>query len=282
MITNIEKGQFAKLFNRGGYVLNFTTGDFDAFTLASVGVALCEHYGMSKGKSLNAFINEADDDQTFRLFRDLLEYYEENYRTEYEENPGDPYASYRFDRTYSDLYAKCKSILVREGHSASSVNQAASYLKERFTSEYLDQQIDLLSRMRTENPTEAIGKAKELIESCCKTILEEQGVEIETSWDISRLISETEKLLRISARDVDDSTRSGKIVKKLFGSLHGVAISVAEFRNAYGSGHGKSASFQPVPIRHAKLAVGSSLTLCEYLWETYEWRIANGLLARRR
>ena len=26
--------------------------------------------------------------------------------------------------------------------------------------------------MQSENPTEAIGKSKELIESCCKTILE--------------------------------------------------------------------------------------------------------------
>ena len=32
---------------------------------------------------------------------------------------------------------------------------------------------------------------------------------------MSRLISETEKLLRIAARDVDDTTQAEKIVKKL-------------------------------------------------------------------
>ena len=281
MITDIEKGKFIKLFNRGGYVLDFTTGDFDAFTMASIGVPLCEHYKASKGKSLNAFVYEASDEQAFQLLKDLLEYYEENYHQEFDEVPDDPFASGKFDRSNKELYHRCHAVIDRELHTMTPVNQAASYLKERFTSDYLDKQIDLLSKMRTENPTEAIGKAKELIESCCKTILEEQGVVLEKSWDVSRLITETEKLLRISARDVDATSQAGRTVKKLFGSLHGVAISIVEFRNAYGSGHGRSASFQAVPVRHAKLAVGSSLTLCEYIWETYEWRIQQGVLMLR-
>lgn len=48
-MTGIEKGCFLRLFNRGGYVLNFTTDSFDTFTKSSVGVALCARYGLSKG-----------------------------------------------------------------------------------------------------------------------------------------------------------------------------------------------------------------------------------------
>ena len=40
-MTEIEKGCFLSLFNRGGYVLNFTTDSFDTFTMSSVGVSLC-------------------------------------------------------------------------------------------------------------------------------------------------------------------------------------------------------------------------------------------------
>ena len=40
-MTEIEKGCFLRLFNRGGYVLDFTTDSFYAFTKSSVGVALC-------------------------------------------------------------------------------------------------------------------------------------------------------------------------------------------------------------------------------------------------
>ena len=43
-LTNIEIGTFLKLFNRGGYVLDFTTNDFDVFTMESIGIALCNEY----------------------------------------------------------------------------------------------------------------------------------------------------------------------------------------------------------------------------------------------
>ena len=39
-MEKVEVGGFLRLFNRGGYVLNFSTSSFDAFTLDSVGVAL--------------------------------------------------------------------------------------------------------------------------------------------------------------------------------------------------------------------------------------------------
>lgn len=74
MMTNMEKGALVKLFNRGGYVLDFSTPDFDAFTLDSVGVALCQKYGLSKGKSLIAYIDEANPEDSYKLLSDLLEY----------------------------------------------------------------------------------------------------------------------------------------------------------------------------------------------------------------
>lgn len=58
VLSKIEIGAFLKLFNRGGYVLDFSTNDFDVFTLDSVGVAVCDKYEMSKGKSLTAYIND--------------------------------------------------------------------------------------------------------------------------------------------------------------------------------------------------------------------------------
>ena len=280
MITDIEKGKFLKLFNRGGYVLDFSTNGFDVFTMASVGIPLCQHYQASKGQSLTAFLYEASDAQAFKILSDLLEYYEENYRPEFDDAEKQSYSLGKYDRSNKGTYLRCRKIIDREKTHSTPFVETAEYLKSKFSSEYLNKQIDLLSRMRTENPTEAIGKSKELIESCCKTILEEQGVAVEKNWDVSRLISETEKLLHISAKQVDENAPAAKHVKKLLGSLHGVAIGVAEFRNEFGSGHGKSASFRAAPVRHAKLAVGCSLTLCEYLWETYEWRIETGALSR--
>ena len=61
-ITKREEGTFLMLFNRNGYVLNFSTNDFDVFTTNSIGEALCEKFGLSKGKSLTAYLSSASDE----------------------------------------------------------------------------------------------------------------------------------------------------------------------------------------------------------------------------
>lgn len=269
MLSNIEIGCFVNLFNRGGYVLNFTTADFDAFTLQHVGIPLCSRYGLSKGKSLLAFTEDADNAEVAKLLFALLEYYEIYYQKEYETPAWDDLGYSAYDAERTRLYFKCRELRDRELSLSSNIDNQVAYIKTKFTSVYMRDQIDLLMEMRTRNPTEAIGKAKELVESCCKTILEEYGVSIDSNWDVAKLSKETAKCLRI---DVDSPKREDKIVKQILGSLQGIASGLAEFRNAFGSGHGKSDNFVPLPIRHAKLAVGSAVTLVEYYWETFEWR----------
>lgn len=275
MLSNIEKGCFLTLFNRDGYVLNFSTADFDIFTMQSVGVPLCAHYGLSKGKSLTAYINDANNADAQKLLFDLLEYYETYYGPEYDPDQKDDFQSYAHKKDMRSNYLKCRAIADREQSSNAPIAASAAYLKASFDSDYMTEQIDLLMRMRTENPTDAIGKSKDLIESCCKTILESQGVAYDKSWTVAQLVKETSKVLDVDGNSIDPNG-VGKIVKQILGGLQGVASGIAEFRNRYGTGHGKSASFEGLPVRHAKLAVGSAVTLVEYLWETYEWRKQQG------
>ena len=44
----------SRLFNKGGYVLVFSTTKFDDFTEECVGLRLTEHYSLSKGASLES------------------------------------------------------------------------------------------------------------------------------------------------------------------------------------------------------------------------------------
>ena len=85
-ISKQEEGAFLQLFNRGGYVLNFSTNGFDVFTTNSVGEVLCEKYRLSKGRSLVAYLNSASDENRIKLILDLFHYYEENMEFEYNEN----------------------------------------------------------------------------------------------------------------------------------------------------------------------------------------------------
>jgi hypothetical protein len=262
------------LFNRGGYVLNFSTNDFDIFTLNSVGVAICEHYKMSKGKSLSAYINDADDNDVTKLLSDLLEHYEYNFQEEIhatgEEAITNPYDTPK--AVYQRHYQKCRAIMDRIKGFTPSVVVAGETLKEKFSSEYISAQIDIMMKMQAENPTEAIGKAKELIESCCKTILEENGEVVSKDWSVSQLVKATMTFLEVSTDSVGATTTEASTVKAILGNLHGIAGNIAELRNAYGSGHGKGSSYKGLTVRHSKLAIGSSVTLVEYLWGTYEWR----------
>ena len=41
-------------------------------------------------------------------------------------------------------------------------------------------------------------------------------------------------------------------------------------RNPFGSGHGKEATYKGLEARHAALAVGSSITFVQFVWETYK------------
>lgn len=260
-LSPIEKGVFMKLFNRGGYVLNFSTNDFDVFTLESVGVALCDYYKQSKGKSLMAYIGEASEDDTIKLLKDLLEHYEAHYDYEIEN-----------DDEYSKVYRRCKEIMERILYNKSPLAPNAKVLKDKFSSEYLSAQIDLMLKMQTENPTEAIGKAKELVESCCKTILDDNCVEWDKNWDVGQLTGETVKLLKLMPKDIPDTAPAANEMKAILGNLRAIATNLAVLRNPYGSGHGKSATYRGLEERHAKLAVGSSITLVGFLWDTHERR----------
>lgn len=261
LLTNVEKGALAKLFNRGGYVLNFTTPDFDTFTLSSVGVALCQKYKLSKGASLNKYISEASDIDTTKLLVDLFDYYELTFR---EEDNGSKYVL---------MYEQCKPIVDRVKAIFSQITIPVDGLKEVFSSEYISTQLDIMLKMQNENPTEAIGKSKELIESCCKTILERLKVEIDKKWDIVRLVDETVKLLKITPRNIPEAVPEATAIKTILGNLKNIAVNVATLRNAYGSGHGKTASYKGLEPRHAKLAVGSSITLVNFLWDSFERQI---------
>jgi hypothetical protein len=148
----------------------------------------------------------------------------------------------------------------------------AADLKKKFSSEYLSAQIDLMLKMQSENPTEAIGKAKELIESCCKTILDENEIEWDKNWDVGQLTGETVKLLKLMPKDIPDTAPAATEMKAILGNLRVIATNLAALRNPYGSGHGKSAAYKGLEERHAKLAVGSSITLVSFLWDTHEKR----------
>ena len=125
-------------------------------------------------------------------------------------------------------------------------------------------------QMQTTNPTNAIGMTKELIESCCKTILDEKGITYSRDDDVSQLANRKMDILNLLPANIQPTDRGADAVKAVLGSLRAIPTKLADIRNPFGSGHGKSASFQGLEVRHAKLAVGSSITFVDFVWSTHE------------
>lgn len=257
-IEYVDRKDLMNFFNIDGFVFDFSTSDFNDFTAEKIGIALCEEYGISKGKSLERYVKEAPTKNVVKLLSDLMDYYE---KSDLKDNP-------RYNGLLTS-YPKAKMVLDKlKGLQVARVETEG--LKEKFDSAYINSQIDLMVKMQDENPTEAIGKAKELIESCCKTILELEGCVIEKKWDIIRLVDETFKYFNIMPKDIPNEIKGAACIKAVLGNLKAIAQGITELRNLYGSGHGKSSSFTGLEPRHASLAVGSSMTLVRFLWDSYE------------
>lgn len=264
-LSFIEKKIIEDLFNQDGYVLDFSTEKFDMFTQDSIGIALCEKYNLSKGKSLMRFVSDANDNLVKKLLDDLLLYFE----------------TYHFDDIDEQSYRKyddCKKLT----YQLSNRTLAAPQLKElrtKFDTKYMDLQITSMEMAIENHPTDAIGKAKELLESCFKSILEAQGEVIDKKWDVPTLSKKTFKYLKITPEDISDEALAFDVIKKILGNLSAISVGIAELRNPFGTGHGKNIGYKGLAPRHARLAVRSAVTVVQFIWETYEEQKEKGFLS---
>lgn len=155
------------------------------------------------------------------------------------------------------------------------IEKKGNEIKNIFDAEYVSQQINLMESSIETSPYQAIGTAKELIETACKSIFKDRQEEYDKNWDLSKLMKETTKLLNLTPNDISNEAKAASSIRQILGSLSAVVQGIAEVRNEYGSGHGKDSGFKGLQPRHAKLAVGASSTLAIYLLETHEIRKDN-------
>jgi hypothetical protein len=252
-------------FNNKGYVLDFSNATFADFSLHSIGISVQEKYGYSKAQSLRSFVLEGENLQVRKLLLNLFEYYENLVMLG------------KYEKKNEELYEKCKTIVNNIGASTALRDQLDDLSKE-FGTVYMNDQIDLVRKVIETHPLDAIGKAKELMESCFKTILKNQGVEFDKNWDLPQLSKAACKILKLTPDDIPDGKDTSKIIKKILGSLATITTGVTELRNIHGSGHGKTTDYKGLSPRHARFVVGSAVTSMQFIWETYQEKKERGVL----
>jgi Abortive infection C-terminus len=117
---------------------------------------------------------------------------------------------------------------------------------------------------RHQDPEGAITAARTLLESVCKHILEECGVEY-GDCDLPKLYGLTSKELSLAP-----SQHTEDAFKKILGGAHSIVDGLANLRNRLGDAHGQGKRpVKPLP-RHAELAVNMAGSMASFLLATFE------------
>ncbi len=138
-----------------------------------------------------------------------------------------------------------------------------------FDAKHLREQIRRIETAIESDPSLAIGTAKELIETCCKTILSERGLPVSGSPEISTLTKDTLKALKLVPEGINEAARGADVIKRLLSNLGTIGNGLAELRGLYGTGHGQHGKSGGLRPRHARLAAGAAITLATFLFETH-------------
>lgn len=139
-----------------------------------------------------------------------------------------------------------------------------------FDAKHLGDQIQRIEQSVDADPALAIGTAKELVETCCRTILSERGKTVTGNPDIPALTKQALKELKLLPNDISDQAKGSETIKRLLNNLATICQGLAEIRNLYGTGHGREGTHRPIKPRHAKLAVGAAVTLTNFLFDTHK------------
>jgi len=241
-----------------GYVLNFSDRTFGEFVFEAVGVDIHgERYtseGTSKARKLRAFWKLESAPLVGQLLLALIEY--------------DDSLDYPRNEETMGLRGKCQQIANRLLVGGPSLNPLKEHARV-LNANHLADQIRRLEASVESDPSLAIGTAKELIETCCKTILAERGKPVAGTPDVSTLTKATLKELKLVPEGIPDAARGADVIKRLLSNLGTIGNGLAELRGLYGTGHGKHGSSTGLSARHAKLAVGAAATLTVFLFETH-------------
>jgi len=118
-----------------------------------------------------------------------------------------------------------------------------------------------------DDPAQAIGSTKELLETVFKTVLGMHGARIGNE-EMPKLLKRTQAALGLDPADVDIAIPGAESLRKLLGSMAQIVVAVTELRNLYGTGHGKS-NAPGLDAGTSKLVVAAGTSLAAYLMTRY-------------
>jgi hypothetical protein len=159
-------------------------------------------------------------------------------------------------------------IQVANGRSVSRARSVADALDAG----WMQKEIERLENAVERDPALAIGTAKDLVETCCKSILSKRGVEVSRKADLPELTKLLAKELKLVPEGISDEAKGSETIRLILRNLSALTQYLAELRGLYGSGHGRDGKHRGLEPRHARLAVGAAVAFIDFVTDTHHQR----------
>lgn len=153
--------------------------------------------------------------------------------------------------------------------STRSVSRARS-VADALDASWMQKEIERVEDAVDNDPALAIGTAKELVESCCKSILDRLNVDVPKNADLSKLTKMVTTELKLVPEGIPDEAKGVDTIRLILRNLSALTKYLAELRGLYGSGHGRDGRHQGLEPRHARLAVGTAVAFIDFITSTFE------------
>lgn len=140
---------------------------------------------------------------------------------------------------------------------------------EVLTSNWMQAEISRINASIESDPALAIGTSKDLVESCCKAILEELSVPVEKTDDLPTLSKKICRELGLLPDGISAEAKGADIIRRTLSNLTSITKGIAELRGLYGSGHGRDNKHVGLQPRHARLAASCAITFVDFATETF-------------
>ncbi len=146
------------------------------------------------------------------------------------------------------------------------------------------EQVEALEEAMPDRPGIVVSFCRTIIETTCKTILNDRGVTVDSAWEAPKLVSETIKLLDLASKEdggTDTRLRTG--AESLVRGLNQLVQGIVEIRNAHGSAaHGADAYSPLLDARYAEILARATDAVIGLLFKTHLSSARRDPLARFR
>ncbi len=135
---------------------------------------------------------------------------------------------------------------------------------------HIERQVGAIERATADNPSFAFDLAKTIVESACKTILDERHLVFGSDDDLPKLFKLATKALPMLPPDAHSEAHARKSLAQTLNGLHTALQGVCELRNAYGfASHGSGEERPAMETGQALLAAQAADAIVGFLFRVH-------------